>query len=119
MNGWGFSFGILNVMICPVCGFKNPKDAQFCHRQRPSKCLVNMYAPGMTRSRRPLTDYEKVKLSWYRDEKKWIDNIKSRKTIYQNGKPLTVLTDSRGNIKGELPAQPRKYWKEPEVRKVR
>lgn len=55
--------------------------------------------------RKTLTEYEKMKLSWYRDEKKWVDNIKSRKIIEQNGKKITVLTDSRGKITGELPTK--------------
>lgn len=53
--------------------------------------------------RKPLTDYERMKLGWYRDEKKWIENIKNRKIIIEGGKKMTVNTDGRGNITGRMP----------------
>lgn len=61
------------------------------------------------RVRRPLTEHEKLKLSWYRSDKRWQENIRSRKII--NGS--VVYTDHHGNIKGEMPIQPRKFWPKP------
>lgn len=54
---------------------------------------------------RPMTDYEKLKIGWYRSEKKWQDNIRSRR----------IVTDEYGNKvtmsnQGVLPIQPKKYW---------
>jgi|GEM_PF-6441458 hypothetical protein len=50
-----------------------------------------------------LTELERMKLSWYRDEKKWIENIKNRRIVKNNGKKIVVLTDHKGNIRGEMP----------------
>lgn len=58
--------------------------------------------------RRPLTEYERMKLSWYRSEKKWIENIRDRKTMRdKNGQKVVV---SQGQV---MPQQPRKYWPKP------
>lgn len=58
--------------------------------------------------RRPLTDYERMKLRWYRNENDWIDNIRDRKTVRDKfGRKITV---SQGQI---LPMQPRELWKKP------
>lgn len=57
--------------------------------------------------RRPLTDHERLKLSWYRSEKKWIENIRDRKIINKNGQKIVI---SQGR---ELPMQPRQYWPKP------
>lgn len=101
-------------MKCPQCGYNNPTDRQFCQRQKPDKCLWNLYGSnhGFKR-RRGLTEHEALKLSWYRDENKWIENIRNRQIVERNGQKATVVTDGRGNIKGELPMQPKKYWPKP------
>ena len=65
------------------------------------KSIVGYKVDG--KKRRPLTEYEAMKLSWYRDEKKWIENIKSRKIIQKDGRKATVLIDNKGNIKREMP----------------
>lgn len=52
------------------------------------------------KARRPLTDYERLKLSWYRSEKKWIDHIQNRQVITdKQGKKHAVTVDPRGNIR--------------------
>lgn len=53
--------------------------------------------------RRPLTEYEAMKLSWYRDEKKWVENIRNRQIVEHNGKKVTVMTNGKGKILGRLP----------------
>lgn len=60
--------------------------------------------------RRGLTDHEALKLEWYRDDKKWQDNIRSRKIVEKNGQKTTLYKTSSGGYK-ELPSQPKKYWK--------
>lgn len=51
----------------------------------------------------PMTEWEKMKLSFYRDEKKWHENIRNRKIVMENGKKHILMTDGRGNIRGEMP----------------
>jgi DNA-directed RNA polymerase subunit RPC12/RpoP len=53
--------------------------------------------------RRGLTDYERLKLSWYHDEKKWVENIRGRKIIKQGHRQVVVLTDRHGNVRGRMP----------------
>lgn len=65
------------------------------------KSIVGYKVDGKVR--KPLTDYEKMKLGWYRDEKKWIENIKNRKIVEHNGKKVTVMTDGKGKITGRMP----------------
>lgn len=63
------------------------------------------------KSRRPLTDWEKVKLSFYRSEKKWIENIQDRKIVTdRSGNKIAV---SQGRV---LPMQPRALW--PKLRRA-
>lgn len=97
-------------MKCPNCGYKTRKDRQFCQH-----CLWNLYGPNSEykTNRRGLTEWEKQKLSFYRDEKKWVEHIQNRKIVYQNGKQHVILTDGKGNYKGEVPMQPKKYWPKP------
>jgi hypothetical protein len=60
-------------------------------------------APALRR--RPLTDYEKLKLSWYKNEKSWIENIQDRHIERdRNGTKVTV---SQGRV---IPQQPKQYW---------
>ena len=65
-----------------------------------------------TTGRRPLTDHEKLKLSWYRDERKWIDNIKSRQIVTDNHGKKHIIVPGYG----ELPTQPRALWQKPRGR---
>lgn len=67
------------------------------------KSIVGYKVDG--KRRRPMTEYEKMKLGWYRDEKKWIENIKSRQIVYKNGQKATVIKDEKGNIRGEMPSK--------------
>lgn len=51
----------------------------------------------------PMTEWEKMKLSFYRDERKWHENIRNRTIVEKDGVKTVVLTDGKGNIKRELP----------------
>lgn len=51
----------------------------------------------------PMTEWEKMKLSFYRDERKWHENIRNRKIVEKNGIKHILLTDGKGNIRGEMP----------------
>lgn len=67
--------------------------------------------PFTARAKRPLTDYERLKLSWYRDEKRWEDNIRSRQIVTDtHGKKHVVVPGL-----GEIPQQPREYWPKPKT----
>lgn len=81
-------------MKCWSCHFNKNEDYQFCR-----KCGVNLYAEE-SKSLRPMTEWESMKMSFYKSDKRWQENIRNRKII--NGKPY--MTDGRGNIKGELPS---------------
>ena len=48
-----------------------------------------------------------MKLGWYRDELKWVENIKSRKTVMIDGKKTVVSNQ------GVIPTQPRELWAKP------
>lgn len=64
--------------------------------------------------RRGMSEYERMKLSWYRNEKNWIANIKRRKIVHgANNRPVCVLTDEKGNIKERMPSPPREIWAKP------
>lgn len=65
--------------------------------------------------RRALTEWEAMKLSWYRSEKKWHDNIQRRKIITENGHRITVLTDYKGNITQKMPSQPKHLKAKPQI----
>lgn len=100
-----------------VAGFEIPDNTKCpqCHDRRANiHCLLGVLPCDScvekrqeklikSEGRRPLTDWERQKLSWYRNEKKWAENIKSRKIIFKNGQKTIVTTDSRGRITGELP----------------
>lgn len=46
--------------------------------------------------RRPLTDWEKKKLSWYGNERKWHDDIKGRRVLADGS---IGVYDAKGNLK--------------------
>lgn len=66
------------------------------------------------RRRRPLTEWEEKKLSFYRDERKWHDDISRRSIVFKNGKKYQVYKDRNGNIKGQIPEQPRHLLPKPQ-----
>lgn len=54
--------------------------------------------------KRPLTDWEREKLSFTRSDKAWEDHIKHRKNVTGgDGKKHTILVDDTGNVKREVP----------------
>jgi len=66
-----------------------------------------------TSRKRGLTDYEVMKLDWYKNEKEWHRNIESRQLLKgRDGKVTTTYKTKSGNIR-EMPEQPKKYWKPP------
>jgi len=65
--------------------------------------VCNEYQP-LPMEKRPLTEYEKLKLSWYKSEKKWVEHIQGRQIVMDKG-VKKVLYQGR-----EIPQQPRKYW---------
>lgn len=70
--------------------------------------------PPSDKKRRPLTEWEALKLSFYRSEAKWIDHINRRKIVYdQNGRQKAVETDYKGNILRDIPNQPKALWPKP------
>lgn len=77
----------------------------YCGDLIPSKPINIVGYKGDSKVRRPLSEYEAMKLGWYRDEKKWIENIQSRKIIEKNGVKTTVLLDNKGNIRREMPSK--------------
>lgn len=58
--------------------------------------------------RRALTEYETLKLKWYRNERDWIDNIKDRKIVKDRFGNRTVF--SQGQV---VPMQPKELWPKP------
>ncbi len=43
------------------------------------KCLQKSRPAQAGHHRRPLSEHEKKKLVWYRDERKWIEDIRNRR----------------------------------------
>lgn len=97
---------MLNI-ACDICHDKEKGYYRSVVRNGKVITHCNDCTPQETQetSRRPLTEHEKLKLSWYRDEKKWIENIQSRKTVNINGKPTVV-----SNV-GIMPRQPEQYYR--------
>lgn len=90
-------------MKCWKCGTKQIENrGWFC--QNP-KCTINLYAYEQqdNKERQALTEYQRMKLGWYRNEKTWIDNIHRRKIVTKNGQRAVVLTDEKGNIQSRMP----------------
>lgn len=46
--------------------------------------------------RKPLTEWQKKKLSWYRNERRWHEDIEGRR-LFPNGK--VGVFDAKGNLK--------------------
>ncbi len=88
-------------MKCWKCEQEQDHNGWFCINK---ECNINLYAHHSEEDdirRRPLTDHEKLKLSWYRDEKKWVDNIRSRQV-----KDGVVISNQ-----GVMPKQPTQFYK--------
>ncbi len=70
-------------MQCWNCKYNRNIDHQFCQ-----KCLSNLYNPNNIEDirRKPMTDWEKKKLSFYRSEKKWIEDIRNRQAFGESKK---------------------------------
>lgn len=60
------------------------------------------------RRRRGLTEWEELKIQFYKSDKVWEDNIRSRKTT----KGIVTYTNKRGQDV-PLPSQPKQYWPKP------
>jgi len=77
-----------------------------CHRDWMSnwghcpKCGGDMYREGHepkeTRKLKPMTEMEQKKLGWYKDERKWHDDIRSRRAL-PNGD--VAIVDHSGKVK--------------------
>jgi len=68
---------------------------------------------GKTTRKRGLTEYEAMKLSWYKDEKEWHRNIATRELVTDKHGNRTSTYRTKGGRIMEMPQQPRKYWKPP------
>ena len=65
--------------MCPTCG-KNPPIMHKVYGVTACKsCLDKVSEIPKDLRRRPMTDYERKKLGWYRSEKKWVEDIRNRK----------------------------------------
>ena len=71
---------------CPDCGGDSWWEGSWKHSGGDKKDV----------RRTPLTKWQEKKLSWYRDERKWHEDIKSRK-VMSDGK--VAIVDHRGRIK--------------------
>ena len=76
---------------CYDCGTKVPYK-----RFRCNDCLRKILKPEEFVRRRPLTEKEARKLRWYKNEKVWLEDIKSRKVL-PDGR--IAITDHKGNIR--------------------
>jgi hypothetical protein len=63
-------------------------------------CVNKINHPEEFRRRRPLTAQEARKLKWYKNEKVWHEDIKSRKVL-PNGD--VAIVDQKGRIKEVRP----------------
>lgn len=70
---------------CPKCGKEIINDLELIDDNNEKKEI----------RRKPLTDWEKKKLEFYRDEKKWHQDIESRR-ILSNGD--VAIVDHKGRI---------------------
>jgi hypothetical protein len=97
-------------ILCPKCGKGNAVIDQTFGVMMCKKCHQKEYAKS-TRlfiHRKRLTDWEKKKLSWYRNEKEWIEDIKGRR-IMPNGDIGVYSPD--GKLKEIRPAKGGYYGK--------
>jgi len=78
-----------NMSKCYDCGKEVSKGIFRC-----TQCLKRITGPHKAVRRRGLTEWETLKLSFYKSDKKWEDNIRSRTMV--NGKPFYKTS------KGEL-----------------
>lgn len=53
-----------------------------------------------------------MKLGWYRNEKSWTDNIKSRRIVQRNGEKLVVYKAPNGSER-PMPIPPKEIWDKP------
>lgn len=58
---------------------------------------------------RALNEWEEMKLGFYRNEKSWEDNIRSRKVVEKNGQKFSVYKTSTGSER-VLPVAPKNTW---------
>lgn len=94
-----FSLFFYKHFICPRFGHKY-EYWNLIARHKCRRCLD----ARIEIAREALDDKQKMKLSWYRNEAKWKENIRNRKVVFDNyGRPTTVITDGRGNIRGAMP----------------
>jgi len=75
------------------------------HRFRCDLCYKKKLFRNAPKGKRrvPLNEWEEMKLGFYRDEKKWLDNIGRREIRYKGGKQYVVLTDGKGKVQREMP----------------
>ena len=91
-NWWG-------KFICPECNHSFYRD-WMSHIGDCPKCGTEAFREGHEPKEpiklKPMTEMEQKKLSWYRDENKWHDDIKSRRAL-PNGD--VAIVDHKGKIK--------------------
>lgn len=76
----------LSRALCPKCGKEVITQT----------IAEDPVADNKVIKRRPLTEWEKKKLVWYRDETKWRDDIQGRRVL-PNGN--IGVFDAKGNLK--------------------
>lgn len=87
-------------MQCPTCGEDELEDHQFCQN-----CLTNLYAVADDKRRIPMSDWEKLKLSFYRSDKTWADNIRNRRRVTARDGSTIVVSGNR-----PVPIPPKSIW---------
>lgn len=85
---------------CSRCSFGFIKDTP----SRVEKCpkCTNVVFDREYKQGDALDPYSASKLRWYQSEDAHVAEIKNRKTIYKDGKPVQVVTDDKGRIIEEV-----------------
>lgn len=83
----------------------NKKDCTHPHQYLIKDIWVCSEYEEPKKRKRPLTEYEKLKLSWYRNENNWIENIRDRH--FEKDRNGNTVAVSQGKI---IPMQPKEHW---------
>lgn len=67
-------------------------------RFRCDSCVKEIRTEDKRRSR-PMTEWEALKLQFYKSDRAWEENIRSRQTVVKNGKSHVVYRDNHGNMR--------------------
>lgn len=92
--------------LCFDCRKEIPNDEFRC-----SDCYTQTVEETKRRAR-PMNEYEQMKTSWYRNEKEWVRNIKSRQLIQKNGEKIMLYKTPSGQVR-EMPQAPKSMWQDP------